>query len=205
MDEREKLRDELNYAAVLCIEALSQQPEAVDDEALAAAGGLLATADRSLHRLVRDARDAGMSWSRIGDVLGVSRQAAQQRFAAAPARHRDSAARPIPEHVLEVADTVLDAVVAGDMRTVEAVLGASVRAVLGPDGMGPQLAPVVTTFGSFISRTPLEARAVGRVVIVTATEHRSLQNTTVRVTLTDSGRVLGLHYGILEESSKERT
>lgn len=44
--------------------------------------------DRARARLegeVRDAHDAGMSWTVIGAALGISRQAARQRFAE-PAR-----------------------------------------------------------------------------------------------------------------------
>jgi hypothetical protein len=42
-------------------------------------------ADRLLHRAVAGARQAGHSWEAIGRLLGVSRQAAQQRFASDPA------------------------------------------------------------------------------------------------------------------------
>jgi hypothetical protein len=45
-------------------------------------------ADRLLHQAVLGARQAGHSWEAIGGLLGVSRQAAQQRFAA---RGADSA------------------------------------------------------------------------------------------------------------------
>jgi hypothetical protein len=38
-------------------------------------------AGHSLHRWVDAGRHAGLSWSDVGEVLGVSRQAAQQRFA----------------------------------------------------------------------------------------------------------------------------
>jgi len=41
-----------------------------------------AEADRLLHQAVVGARQAGHSWEAIGGLLGVSRQAAQQRFAA---------------------------------------------------------------------------------------------------------------------------
>jgi hypothetical protein len=37
-------------------------------------------AGHSLHRWVDAGRHAGLSWADVGDVLGVSRQAAQQRF-----------------------------------------------------------------------------------------------------------------------------
>jgi hypothetical protein len=40
----------------------------------------------ALHDAVRAARDDGATWSDIGDVLGVSRQAAFQRFGPKQAR-----------------------------------------------------------------------------------------------------------------------
>jgi hypothetical protein len=37
-------------------------------------------ADHRIRSAVGDARDAGVSWQKIADSLGVSKQAAQQRF-----------------------------------------------------------------------------------------------------------------------------
>lgn len=42
-------------------------------------------AGNSLRRWVDAGRHAGLSWADIGEVLGVTRQAAQQRFASSPA------------------------------------------------------------------------------------------------------------------------
>lgn len=41
----------------------------------------LSRAERRVVQAVAGARAAGASWSQVGDALGVSRQAAQQRFA----------------------------------------------------------------------------------------------------------------------------
>ena len=49
-------------------------------EALAAARELSGATDAALRTAVDRARAAGQSWSRIGDVLGTTRQAAFQRF-----------------------------------------------------------------------------------------------------------------------------
>jgi hypothetical protein len=53
-------------------------------------------ADRLLHHAVVGARQAGHSWEAIGALLGTSRQAAQQRFAARgePGAPGDGAATP---------------------------------------------------------------------------------------------------------------
>jgi hypothetical protein len=49
-------------------------------EALVAARELSGATDAALRAAVDRARAAGQSWSRIGDVLGTTRQAAFQRF-----------------------------------------------------------------------------------------------------------------------------
>lgn len=48
--------------------------------ALAATAELREAADRKLFVLVGFARDAGASWAAIGEALGVTTQAAHQRF-----------------------------------------------------------------------------------------------------------------------------
>jgi hypothetical protein len=60
------------------------QPELTVGAALAATAALREAADRKLFELVGFARDAGASWASIGDALGVSTQAAHQRFGPKP-------------------------------------------------------------------------------------------------------------------------
>jgi hypothetical protein len=48
--------------------------------ALAATAALRDASDRKLFELVGFARDAGASWAAIGEALGVTTQAAHQRF-----------------------------------------------------------------------------------------------------------------------------
>lgn len=48
--------------------------------ALEGAAEVRAWLDHDLPVIVRGARKDGMSWQEIGDMLGMSRQAAQQRF-----------------------------------------------------------------------------------------------------------------------------
>jgi hypothetical protein len=55
------------------------------DAAVRTAGELRDLEDRIVDRYVQAARVEGRSWAQIGDVLGVTRQAAQQRFVAPPA------------------------------------------------------------------------------------------------------------------------
>lgn len=70
--------------AAVVAQARSEDP--VDQLAAAAAitGELHALGDELLDRYVSAAREQQCAWSQIGAALGVSRQAAQQRFVAAP-------------------------------------------------------------------------------------------------------------------------
>ncbi len=52
--------------------------------ALAATAAIREAADRKLFELVGFAREAGASWSSIGEALGVTTQAAHQRFGPKP-------------------------------------------------------------------------------------------------------------------------
>jgi len=54
--------------------------DAVGFRAIRAAAKNVESAETELREAVRAAREAGDSWAIIGTALGVSRQAAQQRF-----------------------------------------------------------------------------------------------------------------------------
>lgn len=71
--------------AVDFLTALEDGPVHVDDTEdladMAAAAGRIAQAENDLVEAVMRARARGRSWNRIAVALGVSRQAARQRFA----------------------------------------------------------------------------------------------------------------------------
>lgn len=54
----------------------SGDPRAGIERALAE----IVCAEERLRRAVRAAREAGLTWADVGDVLGVTRQAAHERF-----------------------------------------------------------------------------------------------------------------------------
>ncbi|GAD32748.1 hypothetical protein MTS1_00091 [Microbacterium sp. TS-1] len=72
-----------------------QEAEGIDAEGhvqlIAASAAAERAARTLLHRSVVAARAGGASWSRIGAELGMSRQAAQQRFGADPSAGEESA------------------------------------------------------------------------------------------------------------------
>ena len=54
--------------------------EAAPLDGLCESAGLARAVDKLQRDLVRQAREAGRSWTEIGEALGVSRQSAWQRF-----------------------------------------------------------------------------------------------------------------------------
>jgi hypothetical protein len=73
--------------------ARSGERELTVGAALTATTALRDAADRKLFELVGFARDAGASWASIGSALGVSTQAAHQRFGPKPGSPRSTRAR----------------------------------------------------------------------------------------------------------------
>ncbi|GGI04171.1 Clp protease N-terminal domain-containing protein [Egicoccus halophilus] len=91
------------------IERASSDPLAQVTSAALAAQHLQALADRLLDHVVLRARDHGASWRDIGDRLGVSRQAAQQRFAHANIDPPRDTTLGFEQYTLEARNAVLAA------------------------------------------------------------------------------------------------
>lgn len=70
--------DGMGPAWVRLTDALDEGGSPVD--AVRIAGLLAARTDRALSLAVRQARAAGLTWRQIGDLLGVTPQAAHKRF-----------------------------------------------------------------------------------------------------------------------------
>ncbi|MBX9813575.1 MAG: hypothetical protein A4S12_03365 [Proteobacteria bacterium SG_bin5] len=87
LNEEQRLRE--RTAALMIDWAATRVPPFTGDsregyDAAITAAHVIADESRvSLHRWVDAARRAGLSWAEIGGVLGISKQAAQQRFGTA--------------------------------------------------------------------------------------------------------------------------
>lgn len=195
-DPDAQLREELRFGAALCTSAL-ESAELSGEESVAAAAHLVATADRTLHRLVASARDQGMSWTQIGALLGITRQAAQKRFSSPPRRVLAAADGPDPA-LVDLAAEVMDQAAAGGTELLDRIAGPHLAQILGEGGVAPVLAGVEPIFGRRLSRSAPEARVIARVTVVHAREHRERTDAVVRVSLTADGHLLGLHYDFAE-------
>jgi hypothetical protein len=78
--EPAKAADGLLDEAMRGLVLRSGETELTVGAALAATAALRDAADRKLFDLVSFARDAGASWASIGEALGVTTQAAHQRY-----------------------------------------------------------------------------------------------------------------------------
>ncbi|QHL90780.1 hypothetical protein GVO57_07955 [Sphingomonas changnyeongensis] len=86
MTEDEQTRLRARTAGIVPFWAMAKTPALTGDRkddfpALISAANVVAEEARlALHRWIEAARRSGMSWSEVGEVLGISKQAAQQRF-----------------------------------------------------------------------------------------------------------------------------
>jgi hypothetical protein len=94
IDRDDRLHD---LVAEVQQDAAAADPAALLDAAAAVSAGHAADADRLLDHFVAHARGSGMSWTDIGARLGVTKQAARQRFTpAAPTAVMPFAAHAAP-------------------------------------------------------------------------------------------------------------
>lgn len=101
---------------------------------------------------VGSARTAGISWQQIGDALGISRQAAFQRFGR-PIDPRTGEAMdttPLPE-AAALAETVIDDVAHARWSEVVARFDQTVGERLNAEGLAAAWAQVVGTVGAYES------------------------------------------------------
>lgn len=201
MDDAEILRDDLTFAVALSVEGLSLPTDAVGPAQLSAAAHLVATADRALHQLVVRAREGGASWAQIGEALGISRQAAQHRFGAAPPQRVTRQREEPPAEIVAFGAQVLDELAQGITTAADAHLGAQMSERLEGLGAAHFVEPVESTFGRFISRDAMSSRLVGGVVVLQAREHRSIQDADVRVILGPDRTILGMSYELVPSAA----
>lgn len=119
-------------------------------EALAAARELSGATDAALRAAVGRARAAGQSWSRIGDVLGTTRQAAFQRFGR-PIDPRTN--KPMTRQTLPGAEDkaieILGCIIEGRWEDARADFGEKMLEAVSADRIALAWAQMVAHVGSY--------------------------------------------------------
>ncbi|MDN5901853.1 MAG: hypothetical protein L0L12_00760 [Corynebacterium casei] len=141
-----ELADHITRIVTLLADELSPSNESSGESsrsdvthALSTARSLQALADEALAHLVTDARGRGITWQTIGDALGISRQAAFQRFGIAiDPRTGKAVNKPTEEAKREAitkAEQFLDDLTAHRWEDAAAQLGPVIGAHLDAEGL----------------------------------------------------------------------
>ncbi|GAB90174.1 DUF3887 domain-containing protein [Gordonia rhizosphera] len=142
---------------------------------------------------VQRARRAGRTWQQIGDALGISRQAAFQRFGR-PIDPRTGEAMnttPLPEAV-GIAETVLDDLAHSRWDDVAARFDATVAEKLNADGLAAAWAQVVGTVGTYERHGDVEASRAADFTITNTPLVFEAGDFVARITFRDDQTIAGL-------------
>ena len=198
--EPEPLVADLDAAADL-VRAELLDPATDPVHSLATARELGRVADAALRHLVAAARERGVSWQRIGDALGTSRQAAFQRFGA-PVDPRTGTVmdRTILPGAAERALAHLAAVDVHDWAGVAADFGPQVAAHLDAGGLAAAYASVIALVGERESVGEPEVRALAGVTLVEVPLHHEAGDLRGRVSYDAAGAIVGLWFLPVEDA-----
>jgi hypothetical protein len=163
-------------------------------EAVRVAHAVARGAERALADRVTGAREAGHTWSEIGDVLGTSRQAVFQRFGRpVDPRTGRPMVRVSPE-MGERAMRLLADMAAGRVETVCSSFDETVLAKVDPDRLTAAWAQVISAVGTYLGLGTPHGFHAGDVTVVEVPLRFEAGERTGRVTYSRAGRVVGLHF-----------
>lgn len=150
-------------------------------------------ADAVLPAIVGLARTSGNTWQEIGDVLGISRQAAFQRFGRPtdPRTGEPMDTTPFPG-ASERGAAVFARLTAGDWHTVYANFDDTMAEKLPDDRLGAMWAQVVATVGEFDSAGDPAARRAADYTVVDVPLKFEAADMIGRVSFDRAGRTAGL-------------
>ena len=162
-------------------------------DAVAAARDLSASADAALQAAVDRARAAGVSWTEIGDVLGMSRQAAFQRFGhPVDPRTGEAMSRDVPADAADRAVTIFVWHDEGRWEEILAELDERMHAHLDVGLLARAWAHMAGLFGRFEGTGEPFARRAGDDVMVDVPLHWEAGHARGIVRFDSDGRVAGL-------------
>ena len=157
------------------------------------AAGLRADAEALLSALVDDARSLGATWQEVGNTLGISRQAAYQRFGQVtdPRTGRPLAKDPF-EGAAGRAILVFDLLREGRGKDVHIDFDETMQQAMTSEQLGDVWAHVLTTVGAFEGNGEPTARRMGELTVVDVPLHFEAGEMVGRVALTEDNQIAGL-------------
>lgn len=143
---------------------------------------------------VQQAREAGRTWQEIGQVLGVSRQAAFQKYGKPidPRNGEVMNTSPLPE-AIELAQAVIDDHAHGRWTDITARFDETMRAGLTEEGLAEAWAYLAGIAGAYESHGDTEAVRAGDFTITTTPLTFEAGDFVARITFRDDQTIAGLY------------
>lgn len=179
------------------VEAILATPVLAPDDPLSAVRHSVDVQDHVSELLaaaVECAREAGCTWQQIGDVLGVSRQAAFQRFGKPidPRTGEIMSTTPLPE-ATELVEAVIDELANGRWADVRARFDAKVAELLSAEGLASAWAHVIGVAGAYESHGPVRATRAADFTITNTRLAFEAGEFVGRITFRDDQTIAGLY------------
>ncbi|MES2169944.1 MAG: DUF3887 domain-containing protein [Actinomycetota bacterium] len=178
-------------AAVVAAPVLSDEHDPL--HAVRASVEIQADATALLAAAVERARGTGRTWQEIGDVLGISRQAAFQRFGKPidPRTGETMNTTPLPE-AAALAGTVIDELARGKWEVVIDRCDDTVRERLNAEGLAVAWAQVIGMAGAYERRGQTEATRAADITITNTPLAFEAGDFTARISFRDDQTIAGL-------------
>jgi hypothetical protein len=157
-------------------------------------------ADDVVRAVVHQARRNGATWQVVGDALGVSRQAAFQRYGKPIDPRTGEPMNTTPLHgAAELAASVVDNLVSGQWSRVIGQLDPTMRDNLTEDALAAAWAQIIGLAGAFEEHGEPEVARAGDMTITNTPLTLEAGDYTARITFRDDRTIAGLH--ILERQT----
>ena len=181
-----------DVGAILAAPVLSDVALPLD--ALRASIDVQSLAAQLVAAAVERARDAGRTWQDIGDVLGVSRQAAFQRFGTPIDPRTGETMNTTPSSdAIPMAETVIDALSRGAWDEVTDRFDTQMRHGLTGEGLAAAWAQIIGMAGAYERRGETEAERAADITITNTPLAFEAGDFIARISFRDDQTIAGLY------------
>lgn len=163
-------------------------------EAIGSSLKIQASADEVVRAVVQQARERGTTWQAIGDALGVSRQAAFQRYGKPidPRTGELMNTTPLTD-AAELAQAVVDDLVAGRWASITERFDPTMRDGLSEDALAAAWSQIVGLSGAFESRGEATVSRASDVTVTSTPLSMEAAEYSARIAFRDDRTIAGLH------------
>ncbi|KAF2417598.1 DUF3887 domain-containing protein [Microbacterium sp. B35-30] len=156
--------------------------------------GIRESAERVVVAAVQQARSEGTSWQAIGDALGVTRQAAFQRYGRPtdPRTGEPMNTTPLAE-AAPIAASVIDDLTGGRWDAVTSRFDTAMQTGLSEDALAAAWAQIVGLAGSYEGRGDTEATRTADITVTNTPLRFEAGDYVARIAFRDDRTIAGLH------------